>query len=278
MNVSASPAAARSPAAWPLWPPAAGAVVLWARSDASAEKAARPDRQADRALRLGGRRRGRGHDRPRPARRARHLPRRGDRRGARRQGRADRAPRAAPGRGRDPREHDLVAVDRGPRRRRRLRRALRGPARLQPGHEDGPGRARLPRGGDRRRRASARSRSASSSARPRSRSPTCPGFVVNRLLFPFLFEAVRLREETGLEPAAVDSCLQLGAGHPMGPLALLDMIKEDLVAGALPSIATVIWSKILATMTHNQQLMEGILAMEEEHADDLVSLLEELGS
>ena len=46
--------------------------------------------------------------------------------------------------------------------------------------------------------------------------PDLPGFVVNRLLFPFLFEAVRLREETGLEPAAVDSCLQLGAGHPMG--------------------------------------------------------------
>ena len=44
--------------------------------------------------------------------------------------------------------------------------------------------------------------------------PDLPGFVVNRLLFPFLFEAVRLREQTGLEPAAVDSCLQLGAGHP----------------------------------------------------------------
>ena len=57
--------------------------------------------------------------------------------------------------------------------------------------------------------------------------PDLPGFVVNRLLFPFLFEAVRLREETGLEPAAVDSCLQLGAGHPMGPLALLDLIVLD---------------------------------------------------
>ncbi|MGH2968489.1 MAG: 3-hydroxyacyl-CoA dehydrogenase family protein, partial [Solirubrobacteraceae bacterium] len=58
--------------------------------------------------------------------------------------------------------------------------------------------------------------------------PDLPGFVVNRLLFPFLFEAVRLSEETGLEPAAVDSCLQLGAGHPMGPLALLDLVGLDV--------------------------------------------------
>ena len=62
----------------------------------------------------------------------------------------------------------------------------------------------------------------------RRRGPGPPGFVVNRLLFPFLFEAVRLREETGLEPAAVDSCLQLGAGHPMGPLALLDLVGLDV--------------------------------------------------
>jgi 3-hydroxybutyryl-CoA dehydrogenase len=58
--------------------------------------------------------------------------------------------------------------------------------------------------------------------------PAIPGFVVNRLLFPFLFEAVRLREETGLEPAAVDACLELGAGHPMGPLALLDLVGLDV--------------------------------------------------
>jgi 3-hydroxybutyryl-CoA dehydrogenase len=58
--------------------------------------------------------------------------------------------------------------------------------------------------------------------------PDLPGFVVNRLLFPFLFEAVRLLDETGLEPEAVDACLQLGAGHPMGPLALLDLVGLDV--------------------------------------------------
>jgi 3-hydroxyacyl-CoA dehydrogenase len=60
--------------------------------------------------------------------------------------------------------------------------------------------------------------------------PDTPGFVVNRLLFPFLFEAVRLIERTGLSPEAVDTCMQLGAGHPMGPLALLDLVGLDVAA------------------------------------------------
>jgi 3-hydroxybutyryl-CoA dehydrogenase len=58
--------------------------------------------------------------------------------------------------------------------------------------------------------------------------PDVPGFVVNRLLFPYLFSAVRLLEETGMDPADVDTCMQLGAGHPMGPLALLDLIGLDV--------------------------------------------------
>jgi 3-hydroxyacyl-CoA dehydrogenase len=55
-----------------------------------------------------------------------------------------------------------------------------------------------------------------------------PGFVVNRLLFPFLFDAVELLERTGMEPAAVDTCMKLGAGHPLGPLALLDLVGLDV--------------------------------------------------
>jgi 3-hydroxybutyryl-CoA dehydrogenase len=60
--------------------------------------------------------------------------------------------------------------------------------------------------------------------------PDTPGFVVNRLLFPFLFEAVRLMERTGLEAEAIDTCMRLGAGHPMGPLALLDLVGLDVSA------------------------------------------------
>jgi 3-hydroxyacyl-CoA dehydrogenase len=58
--------------------------------------------------------------------------------------------------------------------------------------------------------------------------PDVPGFVVNRLLFPYLFSAVRLLDETDLEPKAVDACMKLGAGHPMGPLALLDLVGLDV--------------------------------------------------
>jgi 3-hydroxybutyryl-CoA dehydrogenase len=58
--------------------------------------------------------------------------------------------------------------------------------------------------------------------------PDISGFVVNRLLFPYLFNAVRLLEETGMEPADVDTCMRLGAGHPMGPLALLDLVGLDV--------------------------------------------------
>jgi 3-hydroxybutyryl-CoA dehydrogenase len=58
--------------------------------------------------------------------------------------------------------------------------------------------------------------------------PDVPGFVVNRLLFPYLFGAVRLLEETGMDPADVDECMRLGAGHPMGPLALLDLVGLDV--------------------------------------------------
>jgi 3-hydroxybutyryl-CoA dehydrogenase len=58
--------------------------------------------------------------------------------------------------------------------------------------------------------------------------PDTKGFVVNRLLFPYLFDAVRLLEETGLSPEDVDTCMTLGSGMPMGPLALLDLIGIDV--------------------------------------------------
>jgi 3-hydroxybutyryl-CoA dehydrogenase len=58
--------------------------------------------------------------------------------------------------------------------------------------------------------------------------PDQSGFVVNRLLFPYLFDAVRMMERTGMEAGEVDACMKLGAGHPMGPLALLDFVGLDV--------------------------------------------------
>ncbi len=58
--------------------------------------------------------------------------------------------------------------------------------------------------------------------------PDQAGFVVNRLLFPYLFDAVRMVERTGMGAGEVDACMKLGAGYPMGPLALLDFVGLDV--------------------------------------------------
>ncbi len=66
--------------------------------------------------------------------------------------------------------------------------------------------------------------------------PDSAGFVVNRLLFPYLFDAVRLLERGGLDADGVDTCMKLGAGHPLGPLALLDFVGLDVSAAIGESI------------------------------------------
>jgi 3-hydroxybutyryl-CoA dehydrogenase len=66
--------------------------------------------------------------------------------------------------------------------------------------------------------------------------PDAAGFVVNRLLFPYLFHAVRLLERDGVEAADIDTCMRLGAGHPIGPLALLDYVGLDVAAAIGESI------------------------------------------
>jgi 3-hydroxybutyryl-CoA dehydrogenase len=76
--------------------------------------------------------------------------------------------------------------------------------------------------------------------------PDLPGFVVNRLLFPYLFSAVRLLEESGLDPGAVDQCMKLGAGHPLGPLALLDLVGLDVAIAIGESIGAEIPERLLA--------------------------------
>jgi len=58
--------------------------------------------------------------------------------------------------------------------------------------------------------------------------PDQAGFVVNRLVFPYLFDAVRVLERTGMDPGDLDTCMRLGAGHPMGPLTLLDFVGIDV--------------------------------------------------
>ena len=53
------------------------------------------------------------------------------------------------------------------------------------------------------------------------------GFIANLLLFPYLNSGVRLFEQGFASREDIDAAMQLGAGHPMGPLALLDLIGLD---------------------------------------------------
>jgi 3-hydroxybutyryl-CoA dehydrogenase len=55
------------------------------------------------------------------------------------------------------------------------------------------------------------------------------GFVVNRLLTPYMVDAIRTFQEGLASIGAIDSAMQLGANHPMGPLALADFIGLDIV-------------------------------------------------
>jgi 3-hydroxybutyryl-CoA dehydrogenase len=76
--------------------------------------------------------------------------------------------------------------------------------------------------------------------------PDTPGFVVNRLLFPYLFDAVRLMSETGLSPEDVDRCMTLGAGMPMGPIALLDFVGLDVARAIGEAIDIAVPDKLVA--------------------------------
>ncbi|KAL1494535.1 hypothetical protein ABEB36_010118 [Hypothenemus hampei] len=55
-----------------------------------------------------------------------------------------------------------------------------------------------------------------------------PGFIVNRLLVPYLAEAVRMFERGDASAEDIDIAMKLGAGHPMGPLELTDYTGLDL--------------------------------------------------
>jgi 3-hydroxybutyryl-CoA dehydrogenase len=55
------------------------------------------------------------------------------------------------------------------------------------------------------------------------------GFVVNMLLIPYLMAAIRMLEEGFASREDIDTGMQLGCGHPMGPLALCDLIGLDVL-------------------------------------------------
>ena len=62
------------------------------------------------------------------------------------------------------------------------------------------------------------------------------GFVVNRLLAPLINEAVNCVHEGLATPEDIDSMMKLGANHPMGPLALGDLIGLDIVLDIMETL------------------------------------------
>ena len=63
-----------------------------------------------------------------------------------------------------------------------------------------------------------------------------PGFVVNRVLFPMINEAAFALQEQVADAKGIDECMKLGCNHPMGPLALADLVGLDVVYAILDSL------------------------------------------
>jgi len=63
-----------------------------------------------------------------------------------------------------------------------------------------------------------------------------PGFVVNRVLFPMINEAAFALQEGVASAKGIDDCMKAGCNHPMGPLAIADLVGLDVVRAILQSL------------------------------------------
>jgi 3-hydroxybutyryl-CoA dehydrogenase len=64
-----------------------------------------------------------------------------------------------------------------------------------------------------------------------------PGYVVNRLLVPYLLHTIEVLEAGVADAHALDTAMQLGCGYPMGPLALADLIGLDVLRAMAMTLA-----------------------------------------
>ncbi|MBQ3552980.1 MAG: NAD-binding protein [Clostridia bacterium] len=63
-----------------------------------------------------------------------------------------------------------------------------------------------------------------------------PGFVVNRILIPMINEAIGIVSEGIASPEDIDTAMKLGCNHPMGPLALGDLVGLDVVLAIMDTL------------------------------------------
>jgi 3-hydroxybutyryl-CoA dehydrogenase len=87
------------------------------------------------------------------------------------------------------------------------------------------------------------------------------GFIVNRLLIPYLYDAIRLYESGFASREDIETAMRLGLGHPMGPLALSDLIGLDTLLAigevlreAFPGEARYVPPKMLAELVADGRL------------------------
>ncbi len=64
-----------------------------------------------------------------------------------------------------------------------------------------------------------------------------PGYIVNRLLVPYLCQAIEMLEQGVARADDIDVAMKLGCGHPLGPLALSDLIGLDIVFAMAQTLA-----------------------------------------
>ncbi|GFZ48769.1 hypothetical protein JCM24511_06518 [Saitozyma sp. JCM 24511] len=85
-----------------------------------------------------------------------------------------------------------------------------------------------------------------------------PGFIVNRLLVPYMLEAIRMVERGDATPEDVDQAMELGAGYPMGPFKLLDFVGLDTTSYIASG-----WREKAEQGLISKELVEPIPMMEE---------------
>ncbi|MEB6377892.1 3-hydroxyacyl-CoA dehydrogenase [Leclercia adecarboxylata] len=93
------------------------------------------------------------------------------------------------------------------------------------------------------------------------RCQSTPGFIVNRVARPYYAEAWRALEEQVAAPEVIDAALRDGAGFPMGPLELTDMIGQDVNFAVTCSVFNAFWQerRFLPSLVQQELVLAGRL-------------------
>lgn len=99
------------------------------------------------------------------------------------------------------------------------------------------------------------------------RCRSTPGFIVNRVARPYYAEAWRALEEQVAAPEVIDAALRDGGGFPMGPLALTDLIGQDVNFAVTCSVFNAFWQdrRFLPSLLQQELALAGRLGKKSGH-------------